>query len=222
MKKMSPAQLRAARALLNWSRAELAKHSGISEPTLHRFENGETESTSKTAEKLFRIFDEHGVEFIDDQGVRFKPSNLEVFVGPNRFHEFTEFVYQYLVQHGGDVCISAVDETLFQKYRKNIELYRERMLALVNRGDVTVRILATESKFHSLFAQIKWQPRHSLTPTAFYAFGNCLALISFDHDPAPYVVLHKSGPFAEAYKQAFNIAWANAKDPSERPINTNS
>ena len=89
----------------------------------------------------------------------------------DRFHDFTEFVYEHLNRFGGDVCISAVDEGLFLKYRKDPELHRKRMKELVERGDVTFRILATESKFNSIFAQFKWQPKQSVVPTSFYAFG---------------------------------------------------
>jgi hypothetical protein len=75
--------------------------------------------------------------------------------------------------------------------------------------------LASESYFFnkSSWAQYRWQPEQSAAPTAFYAFGDCLALVSFDAEPSPYVVLHKSGPFAEAYRHAFNLAWKNGRVP---------
>ncbi|MDD3183151.1 MAG: hypothetical protein PHD48_10175 [Alphaproteobacteria bacterium] len=85
------------------------------------------------------------------------------------------------------------------------------MKDLVASGEVTVRILATKSNFKSSFAKYKFQPAGHMAPTAFYAFGDCLALVSFEHDDPPYVVLHKSGPFAQAYIQAFNLAWENAQ-----------
>jgi transcriptional regulator with XRE-family HTH domain len=210
-------QVRAARALAGWDRPDLAERVGMSLMTIQNIELETKRPKQKTLDKIIAAFDEVGIEFTENQGVRCKPSNLEIFEGISRFQEFTEFVYQHLLKNGGEVCISAVDETQFQKYRRNVEQYRERMTELVNRGDVSVRILTSKSTFVPYFSQMKWQPPQSATPTSFYAFGNCLALISFEHNPAPYVVLHKAGPFAEAYKQAFEIAWQNAKDPSERP-----
>jgi hypothetical protein len=65
----------------------------------------------------------------------------------------------------------------------------------------------------SSWAQYKWQSKQSAVATSFYAFGDCLALISFAHETPPYVVLLKSGPFAEAYRHAFEIAWQAAKEP---------
>ena len=94
-------------------------------------------------------------------------------------------------------------------------LYKKRMQELVDRGDVTVRILASTSTFKSNWALYRYQHDDHSTPTAFYAFGRCLALISFAHEPAPYVVLHRSGPFADAYRGAFEIAWKNAKRPPQ-------
>ena len=67
--------------------------------------------------------------------------------------------------------------------------------------------------FTSTYAQYKWQPKQSAVPTSFYAFGDCFALISFAHETPPYVVLLKTGPFAQVFRQAFNTAWENAHEP---------
>lgn len=219
MQLLSPSQLRAARGLLNWSRAELAARSGISEPTLHRYENGENAPKASTAKKLLAVFDEQGVEFIENQGVRYKKDSLETFEGAEQFDDFYDFLYEHLKRYGGEVCLSVVDEWLLAKYRKDPNVHYKRMKALCDKGIIkSFRILATKSKFAPTYSTYKWQPGPSLSPTAFYAFGDCLALISFVHNPAPYVVVIQSAPLAEAYRQAFNIAWTNAKDPKERPM----
>lgn len=216
MQKPSPSQLRAARALLNWSRADLAKRSGISEPTIHRFENGTNEPEARTAQKLLNILEASGIELSDNHGVRFKSHNVEVYEGPGRFDEFYDFIYEHLKQFGGTVCISSSDARLYARYRKTPELHRERMRQLVKRGKVKFRILAEEGDHHltaSSYAQYRWLPKESFAPTSFYAFGECLALISFTHEPAPYVLLIKSGPFAKTYRMTFKASWEKAKVP---------
>ncbi len=72
----------------------------------------------------------------------------------------------HLKRRGGDVCLSAGDESLLAKYRTNKELHRKRMRELVERGDVTFRILATKSDFKSFngYAQFKWQPQEYAAP----------------------------------------------------------
>jgi transcriptional regulator with XRE-family HTH domain len=63
-------QVKAARTLLGWSQADLASHSGISEPTVARLESidGEFGGREVTAEKIRQAIEAAGVEFIDENG----------------------------------------------------------------------------------------------------------------------------------------------------------
>lgn len=59
-------QIRAARALLNWTAGDLSDRSGIGRQTLVRLEaaDGFPNSRVQTLAELKRIFEEAGVEFI--------------------------------------------------------------------------------------------------------------------------------------------------------------
>jgi transcriptional regulator with XRE-family HTH domain len=63
-------QIKAARALLGWSQADLAKRSGVSEPTVARLESmdGELGGRELTAEKIQAAIEGAGVLFIDENG----------------------------------------------------------------------------------------------------------------------------------------------------------
>jgi transcriptional regulator with XRE-family HTH domain len=63
-------QVKAARALLGWSQADLANRSGVSEPTIARLESAEGELGGRedTGEKIRRAIETAGVEFIDENG----------------------------------------------------------------------------------------------------------------------------------------------------------
>ncbi len=211
---LEPRQIRAARALLNWSQSDLAKASSIAVSSIKNVENGITTARKDTLFQIMDAFENGGVEFLPNSGVRLKTSGIEIYEGPERFDEFYDFLYEHLEKNGGDVCVSVVDERLFSKYRKDPELHRNRMKKLVESQKITFRVLATESDFVSSYAQFKWQPRQSIIPTSFYAFGTCLALVSFAYEPAPYVILIKSGPFAEAYRRAFDILWSTTQTES--------
>ena len=71
-------QVRAARGILKWSVPELAKHSGVSTPTIHRMEqiDGIAPTRMQTVMDLKRAFEDAGVEFIgspeDGPGVRLR------------------------------------------------------------------------------------------------------------------------------------------------------
>jgi transcriptional regulator with XRE-family HTH domain len=63
-------QVKAARALLGWSQEDLARRSGISEPTIARLESAEGELGGRedTGEKIKKAIVNAGVEFIDENG----------------------------------------------------------------------------------------------------------------------------------------------------------
>jgi predicted transcriptional regulator len=62
---LTPHQLRAARALVGWSRAELAKRSGVPVPTTEAFERGLTDPKMSTEHKWRRALEKAGVVFLD-------------------------------------------------------------------------------------------------------------------------------------------------------------
>ena len=71
-------QVKAARALLGWSQSDLARHSGISEPTIARLEliDGELGGRGETVRKIRTALEASGIEFIEEngtgEGVRFR------------------------------------------------------------------------------------------------------------------------------------------------------
>jgi transcriptional regulator with XRE-family HTH domain len=86
------AQIRAARALLRWTIADLAEQSGVSLATIHRAEiaNGKAAMTFANASAVRNAFEAAGVELLDENGAgpgaRFKErmSDNERTTGPRR------------------------------------------------------------------------------------------------------------------------------------------
>jgi transcriptional regulator with XRE-family HTH domain len=209
-------QIRAARVLVDWDADDLAKRVGMSRISIQNIERGEARPKADTMDKIVRAFSDAGIEFTENEGVRRRPEGVEIFEGPERFDDFFDFLYEYLKRNGGEVCLSISDQSLLDKYRKDPSVHYTRVKALYDSGSIKkFRILASKSEyFHRpLFSVFKVQPEGGVSPTGFWAFGECLALISFVHHRPPYVVVLRSAPLAEAYRQAFDVAWAVAKDP---------
>jgi ribosome-binding protein aMBF1 (putative translation factor) len=70
LKQLTSAQIRAARALLRWSAADLARESAVGVTTIRRAEVAESETSLTTANNLAirRALESAGVEFIDENG----------------------------------------------------------------------------------------------------------------------------------------------------------
>jgi DNA-binding XRE family transcriptional regulator len=69
---ISPAQCRAARALLNWNQKTLADKTGVALKTVRAFETGRTKPLGVTRAAIKQALEKAGVEFLDGDGVRLR------------------------------------------------------------------------------------------------------------------------------------------------------
>lgn len=72
---MTPPQIRAARALLNWTVQELAERVGVERNTIAQIEAGRNASDAETLAVIRRVLEAAGVEFTNGRwpGVRLRP-----------------------------------------------------------------------------------------------------------------------------------------------------
>ncbi len=68
---LEPAQIRAARALLNWGQAELSKASGVGTATIRRIENGGSPISGNvsTVIRIQAAFEKAGILFVNDDEI---------------------------------------------------------------------------------------------------------------------------------------------------------
>jgi len=65
---ITPAQCRAARALLGWSQQDLATSAKVGLVTVHQLEAGTSQPRHATVDVVRRALEAAGVEFIDENG----------------------------------------------------------------------------------------------------------------------------------------------------------
>jgi transcriptional regulator with XRE-family HTH domain len=63
---ITPAQIRAARALLGWKQTDLAKAAGVSEISVKNIERSATDPRASTLLRIQRALEQAGVEIIQD------------------------------------------------------------------------------------------------------------------------------------------------------------
>jgi transcriptional regulator with XRE-family HTH domain len=63
---LTPEQCRAARAILGWSRDDLARRSKVSAGTVVAFETGGSDAKVSTLQKLRKAFTDAGIVMIED------------------------------------------------------------------------------------------------------------------------------------------------------------
>mgnify|MGYP001465319394 CR=1 FL=1 len=69
---LTPAQSRAARALLNWSQPELASASGTGLSTIRDFETGKRRPIANNLAAIRTALENAGIEFINGTGVKLR------------------------------------------------------------------------------------------------------------------------------------------------------
>ena len=84
---ISPEQVRAARALLDWTREQLSEACGVRIQTLYRFERSQTHPHRRTATTIRRALELAGVQFIDPDGAG--GPGVRLAHSPEREHERT-------------------------------------------------------------------------------------------------------------------------------------
>lgn len=67
---ITPAQIRAARAMIGWKQSDLANKSGVSEISVKNIERGATDARSSTLAALQEAFNKAGVVFLDPGDTR--------------------------------------------------------------------------------------------------------------------------------------------------------
>ncbi len=69
---ISSAQCRAARGLLDWTQAELARKVGVALRTVQDFENGRRTPLAIVRSSIRQAFEQAGIEFLDGDGLRLR------------------------------------------------------------------------------------------------------------------------------------------------------
>src|SRR5580698_7491597 len=90
---ITAAQLRAARGLLDWTRADLAKAANISPETVKNIEHGTFKPQENTAEAIVRAFAVHDVAFTENEGVQLKKDAVTKLEGYEGFKAFMDDLY---------------------------------------------------------------------------------------------------------------------------------
>lgn len=209
---ITTAQIRGARGVLNWSQGDLSERTGISATSIGSIENGLTQARESTLENIQKAFEDSGIEFLPNDGIRKKSGEVRILKGRSGFWEFYEDIYNTLKMSPGEVVVSNVDERKFEKWlgAENRTIHVERMKAI---DGVTYKILLREGDDYFLatpdYSEYRWIPSSFFSSVPFYVYGQKLAVLLFDADPTVIILEYPS--VAQAYRVQFDAFWDISK-----------
>ena len=212
-------QIRAARVLLDWDAEDLAEKSGLNRETVFNIERGTVQARPGSLEKIVKAFNDHRVEFLDDQGVRFRPEGVEVLNGRMGLSKFFDLVFAYAQTcDKGIIRQNGIEEKLFDRFGGDVtQAHRNRMGPLVNaRKNIFVRAILREGDTNFVctnYADYRWQAKAAPAPVPYYIFGDHIGIFAFVAEPSPKIVLISSPVIAQAYSTQFDQTWDMAMVP---------
>lgn len=81
MQQICAAQIKAARAYLDWSQEDLAQITGLSANTIRNLETGYISPRGKTISVIRQAVEKAGLEFIEPAGVRLRMEEIRIYDG---------------------------------------------------------------------------------------------------------------------------------------------
>jgi transcriptional regulator with XRE-family HTH domain len=202
-------QIRAARALLNWSQADLATRADLSQTGIARIESGVNMPNSSTLDKIAAAFDGAGIEFIADRGVEKRRSDFKRYKGPAEFRAFFDDVYETAKREGGEICLFNGVPALLHKWLGEdwYKFHAERMQSIKNKYTFKVIVKEGESKLiGSSFASYKSFPAGLFNEKTIYVYGSKIAFITFLENDVNVLQIEEND-VATSFRILFNVAW---------------
>lgn len=208
-------QMRAARGLMNWSQADLARLAGISTTAMNNIDRALSKPRVSTLEHIRKVFETHGIEFIDGNGVRFRKDvfRIETFDGPEGYQRYLRDLLETQIAKGVEGLHHSLEEpSIMKKHRRtHFEFYRE-----FTKHKLKERILVSEGVTERYgppsTSEYRWCPKvlsHQVGHTV-YGDKYCMFL-------KQRIVVIENSDIADAYRKQFEANWKAAMKmpPSE-------
>jgi transcriptional regulator with XRE-family HTH domain len=202
-------QIRAARALLNWSQTDLADRAGLSQTGIARIESGVNQPNTSTLDKIEAAFANAGIEFIADRGVERRRADLKRYRGQKEFRAFFDDIYETARDMGGHICLFNGVPALLEKWLGSdwYAYHAERMKTIKTNFDFRVIVKEGERALIGKgFAQYRGFPQELFHEKTIYVYGNKIAFLTFTEDDVAVVVVDEADA-ADSFRILFNAAW---------------
>lgn len=207
MKIISPLQSRAARAVLNLSRSELATLSGVAAATIGTFETENAETRSNSISQLRIALESAGIEFLDADGVRLRGDNIRTYEGKNVHRMLLDEVYHDLKEAGGEILLKGVTEKKWD--HSDNEAFLKHHLDRLMKANITERILVSDED-NTFVAPKHWYrqiPARYFSLHTQWIFKNKVAMVNWGD--VEKLIIIESPLLFNSEMRTFNCIWDN-------------
>jgi transcriptional regulator with XRE-family HTH domain len=206
-------QIRAARSLLEWKADDLARKTGLTRTTVSNIEAGTVQPQEKSLANILSAFDKHGVEFLEDEGVKIRKQPIKVFSGKVGYRQFLDHVYETLSESGGRIRqfnLSDANNLAFADDYGQAHLIR---MGTIDSLDARVLTLEGDNTFPATYCEYRWLGKDDKALAPFYVYGDYLAMPMYESPHKRELLVIKSKLIVERYCEQFDKFWDTASIP---------
>lgn len=208
---ISSKQIKAARALLDWSQDDLAHSAQLSIATIRKLELGFVPRCS-TASTLRRAFEASGIEFLDSEGVRLRREDIEAFRGDAGAEAFLEDIVQTARKGAGELMVVASSpQELCQMFA--MAAMQDFEEAVARCPCIGVKIIFSDAFDLPLSGpRVEYRSLSSnyVDPMPFCVYGNKYAIVMMAERGAGKIVVVQSPAVALSSRRQFLSMWEKA------------
>jgi len=212
---ISKIQIKAARAMLDWSQQKLADECGeVSLPTIKLIEVGKVNSTPSTLTLIKDVFENAGLEFLPQEGVRFRDNFLTILEkmgeGDVVYLKLMDDIYETVNKNPSEILFSFVDQSLSpDEVIDRQEMVRKTgsaMRFLVKHGDRNFRYPLNEYCY---------LPKGHYLTNPCVVYGDKFAMMVSGWEK---VVIINDPDIARLKRKEFEIIWEYGEKPDSSDI----
>lgn len=202
---MTVEQIRAARALLNWTQADLAAAAGLSLPSINAIERDVASPRKGTLQAVRAAFDGAGVEFIGTEGVTLHREifSIQPFEGEFFLKKLYDDIFSCLKGPQDRIDMLGVDERKFSEYGGSEVI---RYFDYQQKTRFKERILIRENDTFLLAPPetYRWISDELVGTIPYLVYKDRFAMILWK---LRRVVLVRNPSVADSYRRQFEFLW---------------
>lgn len=197
-------QIRAARALLNWTQTDLAHKTGLSLTAINNLEREEVIPRGQTINFIYQAFAKHGVEFTDGNGVKLHddPFEFRKVTGQKFAQTITDDVIRNLLPPHEIICVGKNEDEVYglienydSQYQTHLKKYKIKERILV---PIETKIFVSDVRHYRLLS------KEAIGNIYWTVYIDRFVLMNFKKKEALWI---RNKSIADTYRAQFNFLW---------------
>ena len=206
-------QIKAARAMLDWSQEDLAQAAGLALNTVRNLEMGNISPRGTTNNVIRQVIESAGLEFIEGRGVRYRTDDVQLYQGSESCSAFFDNMAHTIRKKGGDITVITRSMTLLAEVCGAEPSEESEQLAALG-AIASVKCLLAEAPESSLAVpanfQLKVTPKRNIGPLPCFIYGDKYVVALADFVMAPRFVVFNLPSCAQSQREHFQSLWDDA------------